>query len=434
MHMYGAIFGDIIGSRFEFDRGGKAKEFTLFTREDSFTDDTVMTIAVGDALLKAGKDADAPQIREAVIRAMRDWGRRYPYAGYGGRFIDWLFNTKKPQPYNSFGNGSAMRVSAAGWLFDTLERTREAARATAEVTHNHPEGIKGAECTAAVIFLARTGHGKEEIRDYVIREFGYDLTESLEQLRARHAHIESCQDSLPKALTAFFLGMSFEDVIRNAVSLGGDTDTLAAIAGAMGEAMYGIPLRIHAEGFGFLPEDMRGVLEEFDRALGRIPESDPDRYGGNAPIRKAVARIWEAFTKENFLTLLNVLTARMLQEGEAPTPMVDVNHAIDALDPDTLRVGDALPLDRDLRLIFDTMQDGSGSQWLPLFTDEEELRRCPTTNVTLNVPIRTILESGLTSNRVKGVVINPFGQAMTLTKDVLQLLVDACAEAPEMQA
>ncbi len=226
--MYGAILGDIIGSRFEFDRGGKTKEFELFTKEDNFTDDTVMTIAVGEALLKAGKEAAAEEIRRAVTVSMRTWGHKYPNAGYGGRFYDWLFYQRHPKPYGSYGNGSAMRVSAAGWLYDTLERTCEVARATAEVTHNHPEGIKGAECTAAVIFLARTRHSKEEIREYVIREYQYDLSETLDQLRRRHRHDESCQDALPKALTAFFEGRSYEDVVRNAVSLGGDTDTIAA--------------------------------------------------------------------------------------------------------------------------------------------------------------------------------------------------------------
>ena len=170
--MYGAIFGDIIGSRFEFDRGGKTKDFELFTKECCWTDDTVMTIAIMEALMNAGKDADADTIRKECIRSMKKWGRKYPNAGYGSSFFGWVL-TQDPEPYGSFENGSAMRVSAAGWIYDTVERTREAAKATAEVTHNHPEGIKGAECTAAVMVLARTGKTKEEIKEYVIREFGY---------------------------------------------------------------------------------------------------------------------------------------------------------------------------------------------------------------------------------------------------------------------
>lgn len=260
--MYGAILGDIIGSRFEFDRGGKTKEFELFTEENDFTDDTVMTVAVGEALMNAGKDADVDSIKAEVIKSMQDWGHRYPNAGYGGRFFRWLFYDENPKPYGSWGNGSAMRVSSAGWLYDSVERTREVAGATAEVTHNHPEGIKGAECTAAVMFLARTGAGKEEIREYVDREFGYDLSESLDEMRDRHEHVESCQDSLPKALKSFMEGDSYEDVVRNAVSLGGDTDTLGAIAGAMAEAMYGVPEEIVSRGRDFLPKDMVEVLEK----------------------------------------------------------------------------------------------------------------------------------------------------------------------------
>ena len=215
--MLGAVLGDIIGSRFEFDRGGKTKDFVLFTRKDEFTDDTVMTLAVAEGLLNAGVDADETTVKKHLIESMQRWGRKYPDAGYGTSFIHWVF-ADHPEPYGSYGNGSAMRVSAAGWLYPTLERTLEVARWTAEISHNHPEGIKGAVCTAAVIFLSRTGTDKKTIRDYVIKEYGYDLSESLEELRNRHRHDESCQDSLPKALTSFFEGNSYEDVIRNAVS------------------------------------------------------------------------------------------------------------------------------------------------------------------------------------------------------------------------
>ena len=267
--MYGAILGDIIGSRFEFDRGGKTKDFELLTAEDAYTDDSVMTVAVAEGLLNAGKDAPFAEIEDSCIESMKKWGKLYPNAGYGQSFWSWLFSKGKPEPYGSYGNGSAMRVSAAGWLYDSIEKTREVARATAKVTHDHPEGIKGAECTAAVMFLARTGVSKEEIKDYVIREFGYDFSETLEEMRARHEHVETCQDSLPKALRSFFDGDSYEDVVRNAVSLGGDTDTLAAIAGAMAEAFYGMPGKLRTESISRIEEDMREVLRRFDTAIGR---------------------------------------------------------------------------------------------------------------------------------------------------------------------
>lgn len=201
--MYGAILGDIIGSRFEFDRGDHTKDFELFTRNNEYTDDTVMTIAVMEALEFAGVDADVETIRKECIMAMKRWGQCYPYAGYGRRFFSWVLSDD-PKPYNSYGNGSAMRVSAAGWLFDGVERTREVAKATAEVTHNHPEGIKGAECTAAVMYLARTGKTKDEIKEFVVREFGYDVSKTVDELRPLHEHVESCMDSLPKALASFF--------------------------------------------------------------------------------------------------------------------------------------------------------------------------------------------------------------------------------------
>lgn len=260
--MFGAILGDIIGSRFEFDRGGWTKDFELFAPECGFTDDSVMTVAVAEALLEAGADASAEEIEKACIGSMQKWGRKYPNAGYGSRFIGWLFEND-PQPYNSWGNGSAMRVSAAGWLYDTIERTREVARATANVSHNHPEGLKGAECTAAVIFLARNGSSKEEIRDYVVKEFGYDLSIGVDDLRPLHRHDESCMDSLPKALVSFLEGDSFEDVVRNAVSLGGDTDTIAAIAGAMAEGMYGVPDDLKEECIRRIPDEMVKVIRRF---------------------------------------------------------------------------------------------------------------------------------------------------------------------------
>lgn len=180
--MYGAILGDIIGSSFEFDRGDKTKDFELFSWGCRFTDDSVMTIAVAEALMETGINADEETIENAVQNQMRKWGRRYPRAGYGGRFRQWLM-ADHPEPYGSYGNGSAMRVSAAGWLYPDLEQTRAAARATAKVTHNHPEGIKGAEATASCIFLARNGKSKEEIREYVTGEFHYNLNRTLDEIR-----------------------------------------------------------------------------------------------------------------------------------------------------------------------------------------------------------------------------------------------------------
>ena len=193
--MYGAILGDMIGSPFEFDRGDKTKEFDLFSKDCDFTDDSVMTIAVGEALLAVGKEATVKEIEEAVVTNMQDRGKRYPYAGYGGRFRHWL-RESNPKPYGSYGNGSAMRVSAAGWLYDSMERTREVARATANVTHNHPEGIKGAEATASAIYMARNGFSKEEIKEYIEREFHYNLNRTLDEIRPGYHMDETCRRQL----------------------------------------------------------------------------------------------------------------------------------------------------------------------------------------------------------------------------------------------
>ena len=265
--MYGAILGDMIGAPYEFDRGNKTKEFPLFCRYSQFTDDSVMTIAVAEALLDSQGKEDA-EIRAALVKSMQKWGKNYPDAGYGARFCRWL-RTPLPEPYGSYGNGSAMRVSAEGWLFDTLEQTRHMARLTAEVTHNHPEGIKGAEATASAIFLARTGRGKDEIKDYVVREFGYDLSRSCDQIRPTYYHVESCQQTVPEAITAFLEGTDFEDVIRTAVSLGGDCDTLTCIAGSIAEAFYGMPEELADECRKRLPQDMLAVLDRFDQQ--RLP-------------------------------------------------------------------------------------------------------------------------------------------------------------------
>ena len=274
--MYGAILGDIIGSPFEFDRGDKTKNFDLFSEGCDFTDDSVMTIAVGEALLVVGSEATVKEIEDAVASNMQDWGKRYPHAGYGGSFRHWL-KENKPKPYGSYGNGSAMRVSAAGWLYDSIERTREVARATANVTHNHPEGIKGAEATASAIYMARKESSKEEIKEYIEREFHYNLDRTLDEIRPGYHMDETCQRTVPEAIIAFLESKDFEDAIRNAVSLGGDTDTLGAITGSIAEAFYGISDVLIAECRSRLDEGlMMDILDEFDHTLGRDKNADSD--------------------------------------------------------------------------------------------------------------------------------------------------------------
>ena len=235
--MYGAILGDIIGSPYE----GISFSTTitnLFLEESTFTDDTIMTIAVADALTNIDINGNDDDIRNAVANSMKKWGLKYPNAGYGGSFYTWLYIGN--EPYYSYGNGSAMRVSSVAWACNDINKVRHLAKLTAEVTHNHPEGIKGAEALASAIFLARNGNSKQEIKDYITNEFGYDLSKTCEDISDNYCFDVSCQATVPQAITAFLEGEGFEDVIAIAISLGGDTDTLAAMAGSIAEAYYGI--------------------------------------------------------------------------------------------------------------------------------------------------------------------------------------------------
>ena len=260
--MIGAILGDIIGSPYEFDRGNKRKAFPLFSPFSGFTDDTVMTVAVGAAFLDAPEGISDEEMTKLLAGSMRYFGRCYPHAGYGGMFRVWLREKGCPA-YNSFGNGSAMRVSSTAWLFDDADAVRKAARLSAMVTRNHPEGIKGAEATASAIFLARTGFDKAEIRAYIEEEFVYDLSRTCDEIRPYYHHTETCMETVPEAITAFLEGESFEDVIRTAVSLGGDCDTLTAIAGSIAEGYYGVPDALKRECYERLPRPLLEVVERF---------------------------------------------------------------------------------------------------------------------------------------------------------------------------
>lgn len=247
--MLGACIGDIIGSVYEF-REWKSREFPLFSEKSEFTDDTVCTIAVAESLLD-GTDPAA---------ALRLWGRRYPGRGYGGRYAVWLKDPKMG-PYNSSGNGAAMRVSPAAWLARSLEEALAFARQVTEVTHNHPEGIKGAEATVTAIWLARQGEAPVAIRRRIQDSFGYDLSRTVDEIRPDYRFNEFCQDTVPQAIVCALEAASFEDTIRNAVSLGGDADTLAAIAGPIAEVLHGIPEDIRRKSWMRLPKDMRDVLD-----------------------------------------------------------------------------------------------------------------------------------------------------------------------------
>jgi len=250
--MLGAIAGDIIGSVYEWENV-KTKQFRLFRSESRFTDDTVLTVAIADAILNQGDYTDA----------LKHYHQRFPSAGYGGTFNAWAGSSNR-EPYNSWGNGSAMRVSPVGYAFDNLEQVLQEAKRSAEATHNHPEGIEGAQATAAAVFLARTGQSKLEIETYIESTFAYDLSQPLDVIRPSYRFDVSCQGSVPQAITAFLESTDFEDAIRNAISLGGDSDTIACIAGGIAEAFYGgVPEAIAQETIIRLDQRLMDVVEAF---------------------------------------------------------------------------------------------------------------------------------------------------------------------------
>ena len=250
--MIGAIAGDIIGSFYERCQI-KTKDFPLFHPRCCFTDDSVLTVAIAKAILSDHN----------YLKAVWETGRKYPHAGYGGSFIRWL-RSNNPKPYNSWGNGSAMRVSPIGFAFDSAESVLQEAARTAEISHNHPEGVKGARATALAIFLARTTRNKSIIREEVVDRFGYDLSRTVDDIRPSYGFDVSCQGTVPEAIISFLDSDSYEDAVRNAVSLGGDSDTLACITGGIAEAFYGeIPVDIREEAIDLLPPDLLRVVDTF---------------------------------------------------------------------------------------------------------------------------------------------------------------------------
>lgn len=254
--MLGAMIGDIVGSIYEW-HNIKTTEFEFFQERCFFTDDTVLTAATAKALMTDGD----------FTRAYQDFARRYPRRGYGGNFSGWIHRAD-PQPYNSWGNGSAMRVSPVGFAYDSAEEVLQAAKNSAIVTHNHPEGIKGAQSTALAVFLARQDKSQEEIREAIKNRFGYDLNRRLDEIRPTYSFDVSCQGSVPEAIIAFLESQSYEDAIRKAISLGGDSDTIACITGGIAEAFYGgVPDELAEQGRSFLPDEFKQILDDFNSWL-----------------------------------------------------------------------------------------------------------------------------------------------------------------------
>jgi type I restriction enzyme M protein len=280
--MFGAIIGDMVGSIYEF-HNHRSKEFPLFNSKCFPTDDSIMTIAVAKAILE--NDGKSDGLENKTVEWMQKIGRQYPNCGYGGHFYEWMF-ARNPHPYNSFGNGAAMRVSACGWAGKTLEEVKALSHAVTVVTHNHPEGVKGAEATACAIFLARTGHSKEEIRSFIEENY-YTLDFTIDEIRPTYEFNETCQGTVPQAIEAFLESTSFEDAIRIAISVGGDSDTLAAITGSIAEAFYGIPEELKRQAINQFRFVCRMhylyATTKNDTDLLSIVEAFEKRYGAKLP-------------------------------------------------------------------------------------------------------------------------------------------------------
>lgn len=446
--MYGAILGDIIGSPYEFDENNiKTKEFELFSDRSEFTDDTVMTVAVAEALMDAGKGASEDDLKKALVNSMKKYGNRYPLAGYGMNFSLWLAQDD-PQPYNSMGNGSAMRVSSAAWLNqDDFEEMRRVARTTAVVSHNHPEGIKGAECVACVIFMAIHGRSKQEIRDFVTNTFHYDLSKTCDEIRPTYHHVETCQATVPPAITAFLEGNDFEDVIRTAVSLGGDCDTLTAIAGSMAEAFYGVPDDLKAKVRVMLPEDLLAVVDRFEETLRKEQverKTNPakqkawenafapkkaagsknvgDGTAGNEAIEQAIAAMHQNRTQQTVAGVLEAVRKRMDADGKFMIPI--------AASQEEIRTGKLKDL-RNLR--FKTVKTGDGKVWQPVYTTRSHMQKIGAKHpFVVTIPMRMFFHQFTDTNSkvqvpesLSGIAINPEGQNFLLNRGAIRAILQA---------
>ena len=261
--MIGAIIGDIAGSIYEFNNI-KTTDFPIISEDCFFTDDTVMTIAVAEALIKGGRNEEKTE--KEMVKSMKKYGKLYPDAGYGGYFYDWICSSD-PKPYNSFGNGSAMRVSPVAWFFHSLEKVEKYAEISAKVTHDHEEGIKGAKATAAAIYLARNGRTKDYIKRYIELKYRYDFSKTLDEIRPEYSFDVTCQGTVPVALQVFFEAESFEDTLRKAISMGGDSDTLAAIACSIAEGFYPVPAEIKERAIAKLDKKLLSMLKKWDEDL-----------------------------------------------------------------------------------------------------------------------------------------------------------------------
>ena len=427
--MLGAIFGDIAGSVYEF-ANTHDYDFQLLSGQSRPTDDSYMTLAVAKALMETyGEDDDV--VRAALVKYMQEIGNKYPFAGYGGRFRKWLHD-KDPRPYGSCGNGSGMRVAAAGWLYQTLEETLHMAAVTADVTHDHPEGLIGAQAIAAAIFLARAGAAKEEIASYIEKSFGYDLSRTLDEIRPTYGFYAICQKSCPEAVIAFLEGENYEDVIRKAISLGGDSDTIACMAGAIAEAFYGMPEAYKKEVLSRLDAPMRKIVKDFHsfyrqhsgkphegwREAMALKEDESDVFLQMNPLieERLEAYYRAGETGEGSGPVFEAILQAMALDGHMliPVEMDDASYE---------ETGDEL----HWKLIHLDYEDGNRA--MPVFTSAEKLRQTGLNCSILSVFLDDYMTRVLEMKDVQGIIINPVDQGFFLNRHVIKSILQAHQEA-----
>ncbi len=430
--MLGAILGDMIGSPYEGkEQNIRTTDFPLFTDKSIFTDDTVMTAAVADALMDSyGREDDI--VLNTLSMGMRAMGRSYPGRYYGDQFQAWIIVDDAPA-YGSFGNGSAMRVSAAGWLYRTLGETLHAAELTALPTHNHPEGIRGAQAIAAAIFLARAKCEKQDIRNYLMRKFGYDLTKSVKEYRSHPVYSTSCEATVPIALTAFFEGTGFVDIIRKAVSVGGDSDTIAAMAGSIAEAYYGIPANLEEEAFNRLDDRIRRIIGKFHRFYYENSGTplngwqDEVYYNPDAELNalKPLAESLTSFYEHKAVDPEPVFTELVKLLDSESEVLVSVRQPSADLSREK-RTGGA-----EIQCI----QDNDGRILMPIFTSQRALGKQDT--YVMTIPLSGLFQTLQASGTVSGIIINPYGDNFVITKDVadyLQTRLESLEDEREKEA
>ena len=417
---YGAIIGDISGSCYEgYKNAIKTKDFKFIRRSGHITDDTVMTIAIAEALLTCD-GLDEVSIKNAVVESMQNWGRKYPNAGYGHRFTNWIMSDD-PQAYKSFGNGAAMRVSAVdliGIFYGDLDLVRNVARWTAEVTHNHPEGVKSAEAVVSAIFLARNKNSKSEIKSYVEKNFGYDLSRTLNEIRPNYRHETSAQKSIPEAIISFLEAYSFEDAIRNAVSLGGDADTLAAIAGSIAGAFFGVPEEFISKAREKIPQEMLKMIDEVNLLVHM--QNKCTELHGNERI-DAVMRKFYAQQSDNVLELLDAIHGRIKADGCFTVALEKISDDEDSTNFAPIIMNHP-HINHSFMSVFTNFYEfnkairSSGTK-LKCVTNQIDnlLENCAQVNATLK---------NSNDNAKMGLVINPCSNELfALTEDLIDLLV-----------